>query len=81
MDEEYERAKCKDPTVRKAVRELLEYGESRDGYWNSDKFMKHMKKAVQIASFLKMRVIDSTGSLIIVHVIPHMQTIALTQAR
>ena len=48
-DEEYDRAKQSDPNVQKAARELLEYGESRDGYWNSDKFMKQVKKAVSIA--------------------------------
>ena len=48
-DEEYERSKGKDPNIRKAAREFLEYGESRDGFWNSDKFMKHMEKAVQVA--------------------------------
>ena len=31
------------------ARQLLEYGESRDGYWTGDKFMKQMEKVVQIA--------------------------------
>ena len=48
-DDEYERVKQRHPNTRKAARELLEYGESRDGYWNSDKFMKHMVKAVNVA--------------------------------
>ena len=45
---------CYQARLRKAARELLEYGESRDGYQNSDKFMKHME-AVQVADakFLK----------------------------
>ena len=49
MDEEYERAKHKDFNIWKAACELLEYRESRDGYWNSDKFMKYMEKAVEVA--------------------------------
>ena len=34
--------------TRKAAQELLKYGESRDGYYNSDKVMKHIEKAVQV---------------------------------
>lgn len=35
-DEEFKKAKEEDITI---TRESLEYGESREGYWNSDKFM------------------------------------------
>ena len=31
-DEEYTRAKAKDPAIRKHVRQVLEYGESNVGY-------------------------------------------------
>ena len=47
--EEYERAKTVHPTIRLQAREFLEYGESREGYWTSDKFMKQMETAVLIA--------------------------------
>ena len=40
---------CYQARLRKAARELLEYGESRDGYQNSDKFMKQIEKAVQVS--------------------------------
>ena len=49
LTNEYDRAMQNYPNARKAARDLLEYGESRDGYWNSDKFMKHTEKAVFIA--------------------------------
>ena len=35
-DEEYARAKEKDPTIRRYARQLLEYGEAREGYWTSE---------------------------------------------
>ena len=47
-DEEYSRAKEKDPTIRKHVRQLLEYGESKKGYWTSEKFLVQLKEAVKI---------------------------------
>ena len=47
--EEYDRAKVNDPNIHLQAREFLEYGESKEGYWTSDKFMKQMKMAVKIA--------------------------------
>ena len=32
-----------------AARVLLEYGQNREGYWKSEKFMEQVKKAVSIA--------------------------------
>ncbi len=49
--EEYERAKLTDPTIRLQAREFLKYGESKEGYWTSDKFMKQMEMAVKVAEF------------------------------
>ena len=46
---EYEVAKRKHPNIRKYVREFLEYGESKEGYWTRDKFVAQMKRAVIIA--------------------------------
>ena len=48
-DEEYSRAKEKDPTIRKHAHHLLEYGESKEGYWTSEKFLVQLKEAVKIA--------------------------------
>ena len=32
------------------ARELLEYGEARQGYWTSDKFMNQIERAHKIAT-------------------------------
>ena len=46
---EHDAAKLKDPDIPMGARTLLEYSESRDGYWTSSKFIKQMKGAVKIA--------------------------------
>ena len=46
--EEYDRAKIEDPKAKMYARQLLEYGESKEGYWTSDKFMLQIKEAVKI---------------------------------
>ena len=33
----------------KSVRRKFEFGENRDGYWNSEKFIEHVRNAVEIA--------------------------------
>ena len=48
-DEEYEAAKQANPSVRKYAREFLEYGESREGYWTSEKFVQQIERAVEIS--------------------------------
>ena len=48
-EEEYEQAKQKDPSIRRYARERLEYGEAKEGYWTSNKFMTQIKQAVKIA--------------------------------
>lgn len=54
-----------------STHQLLEYGESREGYWTSEKFMKQIKKAVDNAEgkYPRKRDIDSFGSLIKAHAI------------
>ena len=47
--EEYERAKVTDPTIWMHASLYLEYGEVKEGYWNSDRFMSQMKNVVRIA--------------------------------
>lgn len=47
--EEYEAAKVSDPNIRLQARQFLEYGESREGYWTSEKFMQQIEVAVKIA--------------------------------
>lgn len=48
-DEEHSEAIKVDPSIKKQPRLLLEYGENRDGYFTSEKFMHQMKDAVKIA--------------------------------
>ena len=47
--EEYDQAKESDPNIWIEARAFLEYGENREGYWNSEKFMDQIKMAVRIA--------------------------------
>ena len=49
-DEEFTLHKRTHTNIRQAARTLLRYGENRDGYWNSDKFISQIKEAVEIAS-------------------------------
>ena len=42
-DEEFERAKQTDTTIRKYACQLLEYGEAREGYWTSERFMRQIR--------------------------------------
>ena len=46
---EYNAKKQTDPDIRMGARVLIEYGESRDGYWTAAKFMKQMRSVVKIA--------------------------------
>ena len=48
-DEEFIQAKTKDITISQQARQTLEYRESREGYWCSDKFMLQIEKAAKIA--------------------------------
>ncbi len=50
-DDEYEQAKQRDPTIRKHARQWLEYGEAKEGYWISDKFMKQIREVAKICGF------------------------------
>ena len=45
-DDKFKEAKKTNPAIAKEARELLEYGENRDGYWTGEKFMNHVKRAV-----------------------------------
>ena len=51
-EEEYEAAKIKYPELKKkCTRSYLEYGESKEGYWTSEKFMNQIKEAAIMAEF------------------------------
>lgn len=45
-DEEFDAANVSNPSLEKCALSIIEYGESREGYWTSGKFMKQMEKAV-----------------------------------
>ena len=47
--EEYEEARRTDPSIRKHARETLDYGEAKEGYWTSERFMTQIEEAVKIA--------------------------------
>ncbi|XP_062520189.1 uncharacterized protein LOC134195206 [Corticium candelabrum] len=49
--EDFELAKVACPTIRQEAREIIEYGENRDGYWTHDKFIGQVKQAAMIAEF------------------------------
>ena len=56
--EEYEEAKKKNPSIKKYARQQLEYGEAKEGYWTSEKFMGQNKEAVKIAEVKYPRLED-----------------------
>ena len=39
-ENEYQRAKRVDPSIRMYTRQLIEYGAAKEGYWTSEKFMQ-----------------------------------------
>lgn len=47
--EQFAAAKETNPNIQKSARVLLEYGEAREGYWTSQRFMHQMEIAVAIA--------------------------------
>ena len=49
--EQYDQAKLSDSHFPFQARQLLEYGDSKEGYWTSDRFMQQMERAVRIAGF------------------------------
>ena len=50
-DDEYTLFRRTHPNIKQAARVILRYGENRDGYWNSSKFISQFSDAVKIASF------------------------------
>ena len=50
-NEEYLKASKDDPAVTKEARQLLAYGENREGYWTCAKFMHQLEAAMKICEF------------------------------
>ena len=44
-------AKASDPTFPMTAQTLLEYGGNKEGYWNSEKFMKNVEDAARIVKW------------------------------
>ena len=49
--DELEEARESNPDFPQEARELFENGVSRDGYWTSEKFMKQIENAYEIAQY------------------------------
>lgn len=54
-DEEYECVKETEPTICKFARQLLEYGEAKEGYWTTEKFMKQLRGREDCSSQISQR--------------------------
>ena len=50
-EEEFEIAREHFEGITKEAREIIEYGENRDGFWTGEKFLSQVKKALLIAEF------------------------------
>ena len=50
-DEEYIKAHEYNSRISKYACQIIKYGVSGDGYWNNEKFLKQVKKAIEIAKF------------------------------
>ena len=48
-EEEFSRAKETIPDLKRYARVYLEYGENKEGYWTSERFMTQIKDVVMIA--------------------------------
>ena len=61
--------------MRMSANQLLEHGKSRGGYWTSDKFMKQIERAVDVAEvkYHKEEGYQLFWILIRAHTIQHIQ--------
>lgn len=50
-DDELKKAQAEYPGIKRYARESIEYGENKDGYWTSEKFMDQIKRCVKLAEF------------------------------
>lgn len=48
-DEEFATGRAKFPRLKQYARTSIEYGENRDGYWTSERFLEQLKYCVEIA--------------------------------
>ena len=48
--EEYRRAAESDSSIRMCARQIIKFGSGSDGYWNNERFLQQMERAVKIAN-------------------------------
>ena len=48
-DDEFKKACDQNIVVKREAREYLEYGENKEGYWATAKFLKQIENAITIA--------------------------------
>ena len=48
-DEEFEKAQQSNPSISKCAREIIKFGAASEGYWNSERFLRQMERAIAIA--------------------------------
>ena len=52
-DAELVLAKERFPDIKLSARQLLEYGDNKEGHWTGDRFMEQVKNTANIAEFKK----------------------------
>ena len=50
-DQEYQEAKQQRPGIQKSARVIIEYGENKEGYFTSERFLDQLEMAVEIAEY------------------------------
>lgn len=48
-DDEFERAQQSDSSITKCAREIIKFGAGSEGYWNSQRFLRQVERAIAIA--------------------------------
>lgn len=48
-DDEFKKAQETNPSVTQSAVEIIKYGAAGDGYWNNERFLRQVKKAITIA--------------------------------
>ena len=50
-DDEFKEAQEINPSVSQSAVEIIKYGAAGDGYWNNERFLKQVRKAITVAEF------------------------------
>ena len=78
-DVEYEQGKQHHPNLEKTAQVLFKFGAQSEGYWNSEKFVTQMERAIQIAEVKYPRetyslvfILDQSSGIQLIPVMPSM---------